>query len=481
MGITKICAHCGKEFVARSNQQMYCPGPHFRPCPVCGVPVQMIDNDFSRPCKCCSPECTHKLRRSKFKAKKCIFCGKEFTPKSGVQIACEDIHYQDCEICGKPFKIDIKLKNDNVTTCSPECAKEKTRRFYQAKYGVDHPMQNQDVQKHFHDAMKAKYGVEHALQIPGKIQQQQHSVIKTNMERYGVPYACYTPGCINSRNNLISHVNRDFGKQLANANVSYSFERRLDNRSYDICIEDQKTLIEIDPTFTHSSVYTGLYDPVAIDYHLKKSQLATEHGYRCVHVFDWDDWGKIVNMFVDKRSVYARKCKLYRINKAVGDKFLNDYHIQGACRGQLLYLGLVYDDELIQLMTFGKPRYDKKYDVELLRFVTRPDVRVIGGASKLFKFATQDYGLHNIISYCDVAKFTGDVYEKIGMKLERVTPPQEIWSKEEKYITANLLRSRGYDQLFHTSYGKGTSNEDLMLQNEWYPIYDCGQRVYVFE
>ena len=131
-------------------------------------------------------------------------------------------------------------------------------------------------------------------------------------------------------------------------------------------------------------------------------------------------------------------------------------------------------------MTFGKSRYDKKYSVELLRLCTKPGYTVVGGASKLFKFATEDYGLNNIISYCDLSKFTGDVYEQLGMKLVRTTPPQEVWSKGNKKITANLLRQRGYDQLFGTNFGKGTSNEELMLKDGWLPVYDCGQRVYEY-
>ena len=33
---------------------------------------------------------------------------------------------------------------------------------------------------------------------------------------------------------------------------------------------------------------------------------------------------------------------------------------------------------------------------------------------------------------------------------------------------------------FGTNYGKGTSNEQLMLDNGWLPVYDCGQAVYEF-
>ena len=39
---------------------------------------------------------------------------------------------------------------------------------------------------------------------------------------------------------------------------------------------------------------------------------------------------------------------------------------------------------------------------------------------------------------------------------------------------------RGYDQLFGTSYGKGTSNRDLMIQNGWREVYDCGQITWVY-
>ena len=48
------------------------------------------------------------------------------------------------------------------------------------------------------------------------------------------------------------------------------------------------------------------------------------------------------------------------------------------------------------------------------------------------------------------------------------------------HITDNLLRQRGFDQLFHTSYGKGTSNEELMIARGYLPIYDCGQGVYIW-
>lgn len=48
--------------------------------------------------------------------------------------------------------------------------------------------------------------------------------------------------------------------------------------------------------------------------------------------------------------------------------------------------------------------------------------------------------------------------------------------KSKKHITDNLLRQQGFDRLFGTSYGKGTSNEQLMLDAGFLEIYDCGQK-----
>lgn len=482
MKFKKLCAYCGEPFETNSPQKIYCNRPHYRPCPICGKPVKMIDNDFSRPPKCCSTECAHKLRQQKFKPRKCIFCGKLFTPKSGVQLVCNDIHHDTCEICGKQFIRTISNYNEHVTTCSPECTREKLKQHSLKKYGTEYPMQSNEVQRNFHAAMKAKYGVEHALQIPNKAKQQQETVIGTNMQRYGVPYASLLPQNIEARPNVISTINKDFGKKLNQNDILYEFEKPLKNRSYDIHILNTNVLIELNPTYTHNVIGNHYGKGLDKYYHRDKSQLAENNGYRCIHVWDWDDWNNIVNMIKPAENIiYARKCTVYKINKNIGDEFLNKYYYKGSCRGQLLYLGLVYENELVEIMTFGKPRYDKKFDVELMRLCTKSDTKVIGGASKLFSYATSEYGLSNIISYCDRSKFLGGVYEKLGMKLIRTTPPQEIWSKGTEHVTANLLRSRGYDQLFKTNYGKGVSNEELMLKSGWLPVYDCGQRVYAFK
>ena len=480
MKYSKICKCCGKEFETNNPQKLYCDGEHYLPCPICGKPVLKKGNDFTVPPRCCSSKCAHEKRKLNLPKRKCIFCGKEFQPKSGVSLVCDDTHYQNCEICGKQIIRTIDTEANNVTTCSPECTKEKLRQRSLEKYGTEHPMQNAEVKQHFKDAMKAKYGVEHALQDRNISAKQQATAYETNMRNNGVPYACLLPQCMNAQGRIVSNPNKLFGDRLDDKGIAYSFERRIDNLSFDLCIEAQKTLIELNPSYTHSTIKNHWNQSVDKFYHKHKRDVAESNGYRCIHIFDWDDKSKIVDMLLPKQRIYARNCTVFKLKTDVANEFLQKYHLQGTCRGQLLCLGLVYQGELYQVMTFGKSRYDKTHAVELLRLCTKPGYTVVGGASKLFKFATQDYGLHDIISYCDLSKFSGKVYETLGMKLIRVTPPQEVWSRGTDKVTANLLRARGYDQLFNTQYGKGTSNEELMLRNGWLPVYDCGQAVYAY-
>lgn len=52
--------------------------------------------------------------------------------------------------------------------------------------------------------------------------------------------------------------------------------------------------------------------------------------------------------------------------------------------------------------------------------------------------------------------------------------------KTKKHITDNLLRQRGFDQLFGTNYGKGTSNEELMRQAGFDEVVDAGQITFLW-
>ena len=82
------------------------------------------------------------------------------------------------------------------------------------------------------------------------------------------------------------------------------------------------------------------------------------------------------------------------------------------------------------------------------------------------------YRPNSIISYCDNSKFKGDIYELLNFKLVSKGIPSRHWynDKLKLHVTDNLLRQRGFDQLFKTNYGKTTSNEQLMRDNKFVEI-----------
>lgn len=299
---------------------------------------------------------------------------------------------------------------------------------------------------------------------------------QTNLDRYGVDWACQRPEArLKGQNSL---ANTEFEELLIGNNLEYTREFPIGSYSYDFKVGNY--LIEIDPYATHNSTW-GIRNnpPKSSNYHKQKSDLAKENGYVCIHVFDWDNPQKVINILKKTGSVGARECQIKEVAKDEATEFINAYHLQNYAKDDIR-LGLYYENTLVSIMTFGKPRYNKKYDYELVRYCA--SMNIIGGSSKLLKYFIDTYSPHSIISYCDEAKFRGDTYAKLGFKQLRSGRPAKHWynPKTKQHITDNLLRQRGFDQLFKANYGKGTSNAALMLEAGFVEIYDCGQATYIW-
>ena len=374
---------------------------------------------------------------------------------------------------------------------------DKKKETFLRRYGVDNPMRSAKIKQKFRDNYNKKYGVDNPFQLdvvkdkikdtnrenlgvdyPTQCQEVRDKVRNTFMERYGVPYYfMLTKEWIDAND---SKPNRVFAEMLDSNNITYGREFRCGKYSYDFKVDS--TLIEINPTATHNTQFSPYGDNCIKDrcYHRDKSKLASENGYSVIHVFDWDDKDKIINLLKYRDTVYARNCDVRFVDALECNQYLITYHLQGKCNNQTIRLGLYYNNQLVSLMTFGTARYNKKYEYELLRYCASHNV--IGGAEKLFNYFVNNYKPNNIISYCDTSKFSGKVYDTLGFKLDTINSPSCHWYsvKEDKHITDNLLRMQGYDRLFKENHGKGTSNEELILARGYLPVYDCGQATYIW-
>lgn len=307
-----------------------------------------------------------------------------------------------------------------------------------------------------------------------------NKISNTCKEKYGVPYYCMSKDCRKYSSNN-SKPNLKFASILDTYNICYESEFILDNKSFDFKIGD--ILIEIDPIMTHNTTINifNRKSPIDRNYHFDKSKIAREHGYRCIHIFDWDDINKIIKLLVIRETIYARKCIIKEVPIDNAIDFINKYHIQSYARDSIR-LGLYYNNDLVSIMTFGKPRYNKNYEYELIRYCSNKNV--IGGAKKLFKYFLDNYKPKSIISYCDNNKFIGNLYSKLGF-IYLNTKVSKHWynPKTHQHILDSLLRQRGFDQLLGKQfgfYGKGSSNKDLMIQHGFLELYDAGQSTYIY-
>lgn len=369
--------------------------------------------------------------------------------------------------------------------------KEKMHNSYVSKLGVDHPMHDTNIVRKCvsnhnygvsinkgHQTNLLRYGVENVTKLDFVKDKIRDSLTETFKERYGCTSYFTMPGAKLSNGGKDSSYNIKFKELLESNQIQFERELPLDRYRYDFAVGNN--LIEINPSATHNSTWSPFGDEtLSKDYHINKYKVARDSGYRCICVWDWDDKEKIINLLLPRKKVYARECTVQEVSATDTAHFLNTYHLQGNAKSNIR-LGLYYKDELVSLMTFGKPRYNKNYEYELIRLCS--SYYVVGGNEKLFKHFVNKYNPSSIISYCDNSKFLGNVYITLGFNLKSYGSPSKHWynMKTKKHITDNLLRQRGFDQLFGTNYGKGTSNEQLMLENGFVEIYDCGQSVYEY-
>lgn len=493
---TLTCQYCGNQFQSSFKDVKICKECKNRPCEVCGKPFL---HEWPYTQRACSAKCRKAIytdpeyianretaRRATVAAKYGV---DNVSQLDSVKKKISESHRSDEFKC-KIQKTSLEKYGVAYYIQAPEVL-AKAHKTIRDRYGVSNAAQNDEIRRRISERLQdpevrkqyMQTSIEHyGFYPPGKSEEVQAKARATTMKHFGVPYYVMHPEYRSAQaTNQISIPNRLFAQILKDQyDVSTELEFAIERKLYDLHVLNSNILIEINPSYTHSILPNHWCDGLCSDYHLIKTNIAKEHGYRCIHIFDWDNMDVIARMLQPKEVVYARKCELVKLTPQQAKEFIDMNHLQQDARGAKFCYGLIYNNGLICVMTFSKPRYTSKYQWELLRLCTLPGKSVVGGASKMFKQFLQDADPQSIISYCDLSKFSGEVYSKLGFKLDHISAPSKVWSKGDKKITDNLLRQRGYDQLFNTDYGKGTDNEKLMIENGWLPVYDCGQSVYVY-
>lgn len=284
---------------------------------------------------------------------------------------------------------------------------------------------------------------------------------KQIIEKFNVPYFCLTDKCRQANKKTISKRNVMFAEKLKKLGYEVGLDSvKLENFSYDVCLEKEKILIEIDPSFTHNSTRNPFGSVRSSDYHLRKSEVARKFGYRCIHIFDWDDEKKVLGLFEKCKRIHARNCEVRVVDFESCLEFLNNYSLTNKMTKEDICLGLFYQDKLLQVMVFGRPRNNDSVQYELLHFCSIYGFRAVCGLSKLFSYFKNKFKPESVVSYCDLSKFKGAVYEVLGFRaVGEVIPVCHLSKKKQQFTIGDSdkkkeLIEEGFVEVFGCGYQK---------------------------
>ena len=339
-------------------------------------------------------------------------------------------------------------------------------------WGTSNPMQNEEVKDKLHQIFLDKFGVDSPMQL----EEVRAKLSNTCNSKYGVQWPCQLKKVYTNN----SAPNRAFAHLLDRNKIIYDREFPLKNYSFDFKIGN--ILVEIDPFATHNTLWTPFNPDKGIpsDYHYKKSNLARNHGYHCIHIFDWDDTNKIINL-LKQGTIQLEDTELSEIYESESNLFLNRHSLYGSCKNSSVRICLKHQGRIVSLMVFKKEKSEESQWTLLRNCQTQ---NIEGTTNKIFNYFIREYNPESIIAYCDNAKFSGEVYKDLGFSFISESKPNKHWytSKREdmQHITDSLLQRVGFDNLFHVKSEKGLSNKELIIQRGYVPIYDCGFSTYKY-
>lgn len=297
-------------------------------------------------------------------------------------------------------------------------------------------------------------------------------------------------GC--SKNYVVAFLREKVGSPLRiNRSSSYEFElaEHIENfgidvikntrkvippKELDIYIKNKELAIEVNGIYWHN---TDMKEDKY--YHANKTNECLKKGIHLLHFFDYeiDKKKDLVLSIVDSKlgfnkKIYARKCSIDQIGSKEYMDFCNQHHLQGGVNASIRY-GLFYNDQLISVMGFGKSRFNKSYEYELLRFCNKTGYSVVGGASKMFNAFVTNHSPKSVISYCQKRLFTGTVYENLGFVKHKDTPPNYFWVNPKGEV---LSRYKTQKHKLNTE----KSEAEYMRSQGYYQIFDSGQSVFTW-
>ena len=458
---------------------------------------------------------------------KCVICGN-FIPYKIVKG--KKKHYFCSKNCamseqGKRIQVELYKKANPVNPMNRPEVKEKQRQSIIKKYGVDNVSKLPEIRKKANQTTFERYGVhnmwlhpETQTKIVAKARKRHYDSLVKNINELGmevmfslneyiekalngeyVPFRCKKCGEIVYKK-IFNHCTI-YCKKCESPGTSSKKERELynwisqftkcetgvygilkDGFEIDIFSRENKIGFEFDGLRWHSEL-SGKDE----NYHLNKTEECLSQGIRLIHIFE-DEWhnkksivqSRIKNILgLTPYKIYARKCKIKEVDRKLSEKFLDKYHLQGKDNASIR-LGLFYKSRLVALMTFGKPRFNKNFSWELIRYATISNFNIVGGAGKLLSYFKKNYK-GNIITYADRRWSIGNLYKTLGFSFQGYSKPNYFYTKGLLRLSRYKCQKHKLKSLLGDTYNSDLSEHQNMNNNKFYKIWDCGNMIFTLD
>lgn len=248
---------------------------------------------------------------------------------------------------------------------------------------------------------------------------------------------------------------------------------------------ESKLAVELNGVYWHSEARgkTAMY-------HLNKTMGCKAQDIQLLHFWDHEVNNKfdLVVSMVNQRlglnkRVFARKLVVEQLTAKQAREFLDQHHIQGYANANVSYgLRSPRNGKLAMVMTFGKPRFNKAAEWELIRMASHQGLTVVGGASRLLKAFEKENNPTSLLSYADLRYSQGRVYRELGFTFQSRTPPSYFWdyggaTRYKRYQTQKHLLPK----LLGPQFNPSKSEKQNMEGAGYSRVFDCGTLVYTKE
>lgn len=412
-----------------------------------------------------------------------------------------------------------------ASSLSDKATREKIKKTLIERYGVENPFSNTDIQKRLKQTNLERWGVEN----PAKSSKIKDKITASNMEKYGfMRYSqSHIPDCVLSiienptilkekykesysgnslaeeldispwllfkklrehnieieqpRSSKEEKILVDYINGLGITNFQSGTRSIIPPKEIDIFLPDYNLAFEVNGLYWHSELRGK--DKF---YHYRKQEECFNKGIDLTYftdkqVLEQPDIvkNKISSLLGFNKKIYARNCRIYSVSKEEEKAFLEENHFQGYIQSVYRF-GLYYNNSLVALMTFGRSRYNKNYDYELLRFCSKNYLTVVGGASKLFKCFVKQYP-GTIISYCDLSRsFNSKFYESIGFKYSGRSSPNYWYTQNYKELFPRIKFQKHKLKNLLENFNPNKTEWENMQENGWDRIWDSGNSIWIY-